>query len=1817
MAAVIVGKKHKKILWLLLPFVVLFFLAVVFLLSKGLVLGGDSIRLVETRPAGDVDLRSNLTFTFSRPVVAEEEVGKTIDQPLVQFTPEVPGRFRWVSRKELLFLPEIPFRPSTSYSAEVNPGLFLAERQNFAGRRKIEFSTPRINVESAAINLKTPQPPATKGLVAEIRMVFNHPVDHEELQKHLQLRFQDGRAIGYHLQNQENGRSFLFLSDPLTRTDKQQVVELLLPRGFRGREGDLGLADDFKITRVIGEKKTLAVTGVAPQNDETSLWIALNFSEPPELDSIANFIQIRPEVSFRVEGKGNTVLLRSNGFQPHASYTMTILAGMPALDGYPLARDFSQVVTFSDLEPSLNFNSPGRYLSSRGHLNLGLETVNVDRVNLEIRKIYRNNLVTFFNNSDYYAAYYSYGISHMGKVIESEVIEIPSAKNQVVTTPISLGEYLTGAHRGFFQVIAYDHDYRWRRDLKNVFITDLGMVAKMSGDDLLVWVNSLTDLKPKPRVSVTLFSKNNQTMATATTDNQGVAVFRNLRTIREEFEPFIILAEEGEDFSFIKFNDSRIAMADFDTRGRPTLEKGYETFIYMDRDIFRPGDTANLVTVVRGPQVTVPPEFPVRLEIRQPDGQVFRELLGNTRDQGICEFSLPIPEYAQTGKYSVRALIAEEATGSASFSVEEFMPDRIKVTLTADRSTYSPGTRATLLVEGVNLFGPPAAGRRAGVKVTLEAKDFRPAGYGSYTFGDRERSFTPIHQELGEKTLDEEGRAEFSYIFPMALAPPAIINAVFQATVSEEGGRAVSAYQSVELYPYRRYIGIKPLSEGYGQVGNEYAAGYVVLNREGQPIEASSLVAEVYRITWQSVYRRDAEGRYRFQSVEEKIKVHSEELPAASGEQVFRYIPKDYGRYQIVIRDTMEQGVQASLSFYASGWGFAPWAMDNPDKVQLTLEKSSYRPGETAQVQIKAPFTGKALVTVEREKVYSYQMIDLPENTGVVSIPVKEEYLPNVYVTVHLLRTPGDRDKTTPARAFGTVSLPLATSGQRLALHLEAPDEIRPHTEIKVKIAVPGAGEGTRLTLAAVDEGICQLSGYTGPDPLGFFYGKKQLAVASYDLYGMLLPEVEPAMTPGPPAGGMADEDAARRRHLTPVSLRRVIPVSLWSGILTLNKEKEAEVKLKIPQFNGTLRLMAVAFDGDKFGAAQEKRIVREPVVLTPTFPRFVAPRDRFTVPVSVFNGTGETGEFQLSLAADGPVTVTGPAKQSLRLAAGEEKNLLFTLEAGEAIGKVSFTLTASGKNVQVEHTEELPVRPPVPFTQHLFSGTVTADQPLVVKVEDEWFPGTEEYTLTLAPFPDLQLAGSLRYLLQYPYGCLEQITSKIFPLLYFDDLARIAGSDVFKGGNAATFLQAGIEIIESMSLRDGSFLYWPGGTYGNTWSSIYATHFLVEARKAGYAVADRVYRNALSYMQFLTKGSDDKAHALQCRVYALYVLSLAGRPQLSTMAYIKNHQFSKLSHYSRAQLAAAYFYAGDRETAMSLLPATTAASSGQRRETGGNFNSPVRADAIILSALADIDPENTATYRLVNRLNQAAKPGRWGTTQENAFAMMALGKIARKKTAGNYKGEVLLDGSVIARFDSDKEFKLSEARLAQGELTVRIEGEGECYYFLNSSGVPRRLTVSEYDRGLTVRREYLDRTGRPLAPDRITQGDLVIAEITLVAMEDNLENIAIVDLLPSGLEIENPRLQSRESIPWLARKDDFPVDYMDIRDDRLLLFTSLRKAGTYRFYYALRAVACGEFFLPPIKAECIYEPEIQSVAGSGYLAVIPRGAGSGEDAEQ
>ena len=892
---------------------------------------------------------------------------------------------------------------------------------------------------------------------------------------------------------------------------------------------------------------------------------------------------------------------------------------------------------------------------------------------------------------------------------------------------------------------------------------------------------------------------------------------------------------------------------------------------------------------------------------------------------------------------------------------------------------------------------------------------------------------------------------------------------------------------------------------------------------------------------------------------------------------------------------------QASLDFYASGWGYSPWAMESPEKIQLDLEQKVYRVGQNARVQVKAPFSGRALVTIERGRVYEYRVIDLKENTGVISIPVKEDYQPNVYVSVHLIRPVKSLEKAAPARAYGTIPLMVDCGNHNLNIQLKTAAEIRPNREMEVQVKVNNTGDRAYLTLAAVDEGICQLTNYITPNPMDFFYGKLALTINSYDLYNMILPEVAPVQTKSLPGGGEDEGAMIRKQNLNPVSVRRVKPVSLWSGLVKL-QSGSASVKFKIPQFNGTLRLMAVVSSEDDFGSAQKKILVRDPIVMTPTFPRFVAPGDEFTASVSVFNGTGRAGDFNLRIKGDGPVELDGGSTQSLKLKKEEEQLIRFRFKAKNAVGKLEFKLTVQGNGETCQLSEELALRPAAPLTHQLLSGTITAQKPLNLNLETDWLPGTADYSITLAPFPAVKFGGSLIYLLTYPHACVEQTTSKVMPLLYFNELAKATATDVFKGGNPDYYINQGIAKLESMQLWDGSFSYWPGGNYGYDWGSIYASHFLIEARKSGFTVSERVYTRMISYLTKLAKSNQRDEYQLQNKVYALYALSLAGKPQTGVMSYLKNYALNNLSQYSRAQLAASYFYAGDRNTAQNLLPVTFTAYQG-KRETGGNFNSSVRSDAIILSVLADVEPENPSVPKLVDRISkEAGDIGYWGTTQENAFALLAVGKIFARTKNGDYSGTVTVGNKKIAEFSNTKTFQIHDKKLGEGPVAIKLTGGGTCYYFIKSSGVSNNPKVDEYDHGVTVRREFLDRNGNKISLNQVKQGDLLVARITVTQYQGRMENLAVVDMLPSGFEIENPRLGKDAGFPWTD--DAITPEYMDIRDDRIILFMNFHESGSYSVYYAVRAVTCGDFVLPPIKGECMYDPEISSYSSSGRVRV-------------
>ena len=949
--------------------------------------------------------------------------------------------------------------------------------------------------------------------------------------------------------------------------------------------------------------------------------------------------------------------------------------------------------------------------------------------------------------------------------------------------------------------------------------------------------------------------------------------------------------------------------------------------------------------------------------------------------------------------------------------------------------------------------------------------------------------------------------------------------------------------------------------------------------------------------------------------------------------------------------------------------------MEHPTRLDLTLNKPAYRAGETAKLYVKAPFPGTLLLTVERDKLLSYRTIVMKENTATLSIPVRSSYRPNVYLSATLIRpipvnTTLDHSQPLPARAFGVVPLTLDATRRRLSIDmfLSQQDEagvssavplsrepmriadgenpevtVRPNSDVNITFHVQGrrSWQKYEVCITAVDAGILSLTDFQTPDPHAYFYRRRGLKTRAFDLYSGILPEIA-GITDNSSTGGDAAPDTARRRRLNTGSIIRVKPVSLWSGFVETDGRGRGAVQFKIPQFNGKLRLMAVAFAGADYGATEAYLTVREPIVLTPTFPRFLAGGDKLRVPVTLFNGTGAAGEFTVKLAVSGQqsvvrhealkenassgefLTVNGGnapiAGNALsvdkHIEAGAEAQAFFDIRVHDAIGEVSFHLSAHGNAETTEMAVKLPLRSTAPPVTKTGQGVVRAGEPVDFIFPANLIPDSSEFSLTLSPFPNIAFADSLRYLVGYPYGCLEQTTSKVFPLLYFSDLARSVEPMLADEELVDHYITSGVTKLESMLTARSHFAYWPGGTYINAWSSIYASHFLVEARKAGYEVADRVYDAMLDGLRERAKfspnaeGRDDSQEIKTdsaLATYAAYVLAAAGQPDRGTMNYLKNRGLSGLSDYSHFQLAGAFALSGELETALSMLPVSVSpsvnAKENTRWETGGTLDSPIRAQAIMLDTLAEVNENHPSIPMLVKNLRDAASDGnRWRTTQDNAFAFLALGKIMKKQMDRNYIGTLKLNGEDFADFDAT-EVRYTDAAWDGVRVQLSVEGEGSCYYYWSAFGIQRDSYVEEYEREIQARRRYFNKEGEALAR-QFTHGDLIVAEITVKALTANLENVVVVDRLPAGFEIENPRLESRAGIPWL-RAQDFKPDYLDIRDDRLIFFGTFPRQRERKFYYALRAVTQGEFTLPPITAEAMYDATKSTVSGSARIEVV------------
>jgi hypothetical protein len=1774
--------------------------------------GKESVEVTSFSPTDEVPQTTNFTVEFSKPPVSDSLLNMQLDQAAIAFNPAISGKFRWIESNKLRFYPDNLLAPSTEYTAEISPRIANGSGYSLSGDTEFHFRTARLQVTSAFLTFEfradIQQEANLRGSIE-----FNYEVDPAEAAKFITIRGAGGETIPYEIVTNQPNKILALEANRVKRGEKESEIKLRVAEGMPCIGGTLGLERDFEKPVVLPGQEDLKVTQItAKKESRTKGWIQVQFNLPVQYENVREHISVDPQVKFTVTVSHRSLELRGD-FEMDKAYQVSLSKDLRAVDGTPLKKYFSSAVTFRKerIPSQVGFVGDGFYLTRGGNLNVGLSTINVSKVSLEVEKVYANNVVYLLNQTDLSHSWYGYyQMEALGKQIYESDMVVQESENEEVVTPLSVRDYLGDERKGIFRLTARMTEQRWMDASKWVIATDLGMIAKKGGDDLWVWVNSLSTLQPIQNAELTLLSQNNQTLMTATTNADGVAIFstkrpgirQNYAGFTDEFDPYLITATYGEDLSFVELERRRIPTSDFDVDGQPFLEHGYDAFVYNERGVYRPGETAHLAAVIRGENTTVPTPFPVKLRVNGPDGKILEEQRATLNAPGAADFSVVIPDYVLTGKYWAMLLIGDDdEIGRTSFNVEEFVPDRMKVKVSTDRESYFAGEKMDIAVEGVTLFGPPASGRQVQGTVEIEPYPFSSANWKSFTFSDEKKDFAKLNFDLDVQTLDAAGKYTYQFTIPQDLHPPSSLRGIVETTVLEPGGRGVTAYRAVNIHPYRTYVGLRQAKEGYAAPNEATKIDFVVLNPDAEPVPARQVEVSFYRIYWHSILKRvEGSGRYRY--VSEQVEELSQQFNVTSdgAASSFSVTPGDYGEYRVAARD-VNSGASASISFYASGWGYSPWAMDHPDRIDLDLDKEMYAPGENAKIQIRAPFPGKLFLSIEREKVFEYKVLNLAENTATVELPVGNSYKPNVYISAHLVRSTESLERDTPARAFGVVPLMVNSDANRLNVELDMPAEIRPKKNLNVKLRVTGQSNSTPyVTIAAVDEGICQLTDFQTPDPHGHFFGKKRLGVESFDIYGMVLPEIESSLT-----SASGDVEAARKRQLSPVTVRRVKPVAFWTGLIKTDGKGRGEANFQLPQFNGSVRVMAVAFAGDKFGNAQKNIFVREPIVITPTFPRFIASTDEFVVPVGVYNGTAAENNFEIKLSIDGPVKLVSESAQTIKIAKGSENQVYFKARAERAMGKVTFRVSASGGGEQTQMSEDVPLRPPAPFITLAGNGYVAENKPAKFTFPADWLEGTGDFSLTLSAFPAVNFTGSLQYLLGYPHGCVEQTTSKVFPLLYFNDLAKVAEPELFKTTSVDYFIEQGIAKLENMQLTSGAFSYWPTGGYINNWSSVYAAHFLVEARRAGHVVSDRVYDRLIDAMRNTARDyRADNDYSYSTAAYACYVLALAGKPEKSTMLYLKNSAGSKLRAYSQYQLAGAFALSGDLRTAQTMLPKTVVPVSETNWESGGNFDSSARNQAIMLDILAEVDDRHPMAPVLVENLTAAAsKFGRWYNTQENAFAFLALGKILRKKgDGGKFTGTVTIAGREYGQFTEQNQTFTSK-NWAGNEAIIAIKGTGTCYYYWKAEGISANLSVDEYDNDLMVRRRYLDEHGNAIDYSTFKQGEMVIAEITVKPLTESLDNVAIVDLLPAGLEIENPRMQSRKGIDWISKEAYTPM-YMDIRDDRMIIYGNFGHNRTERFYYGLRAVTQGTFILPPIRGEAMYAPTKASVASSGKIVV-------------
>ncbi|MGJ0516969.1 MAG: alpha-2-macroglobulin family protein [Methylomicrobium sp.] len=1528
--------------------------------------------------------------------------------------------------------------------------------------------------------------------------------------------------------------------------------------------------------------------------------------------------------------------------------------------GYQLPKPVHQTLLVPEFPKELHIMGQGSLLTLSGEKKIAVMTRDLKGLKVELGRLLPDQLQHLVTQTSGDFAHPEFS-SHLGQDNLTERFELklplPEAgRGKPHYQPIDLKTYLADAEgqpkRGIFLLTAKGYDPAKTQkgetddsgepeEKRLMLVTDLGMIVKTELDgSQIVFVQSIQTGEPQEGVEVSVVGKNGLTVMQGQTDADGKVRFAKLAKLEREREPVLYLASDQGDMSFLPLgrDDRNLNFSRFDIGGAANAADPGElsAYLFSDRGIYRPGDAFHIGMIVKAEKWDISlAGLPLEAEILDPRGLVVKKTRLNLGQGGFNELAHETLESSPTGTYTVNLYTVKNAKsdkylGSVSVKVEEFLPDRMKAAIrfskpAAEGWLHPKDLQATVNVQ--NLYGAPAENRTVEAGLTLSPRLPEFPRFKDYRFHDPHFAEQGYDEELNPAQTDASGNAVFNLgleKYAKATYKLHLLARAFEA----KGGRSVAAEADILVSDLPYLVGYKA-DGGLDFVARDAArhVELIAIDPNLQKTAADKLTLELIERKALSVLMRQDDGTYRYESRIKEISLSKTPFTVPKEGYTLALDSKTPGDYVYQVRNA-EGLVLTKIAYSVAGLGNVSRTLDRNAELQLTLDKPSYEPGETITVNIRAPYTGAGLITVERDKVYASRWFRADTQSTVQTIEVPKELTGNGYVSVQFIRDPGSDEIFMSPLSYGVAPFKISLAAHTQPLTIDAPERIKPGERLSIKLTSDGPA---RVVVFAVDEGILQVARYKNPDPLGHFFRKRQLEVGTAQILDLILPEFKKLLQLSAPGGDGEEEEAAS--YLNPFKRKRDKPAVYWSGITDIDGEKT--FSYDAPEtFNGALKIFAVAVGDLKIASVAGKTQVRGDLIITPNVPSMIAPGDEFTVSAGVANhveGSGAKAEVKVALTVPPQLQIKGASERTITIAEGHESAATFTLQAAAGnkavLGDAELRFTAANGGKSARLGSHLSLRPAVPKMANLKLGTFEGKQE--VAGLRRMHPEYRKVSAGLSPLPLVAMPGLTDFLDNFSHTCTEQLTSRAMPGIVLHKRPEF-GDKTDPGSSEAELLKL-FSVLRTRQNGEGGFGLWTASPEAHEFVSVYATHMLLEASANGFPVPADMFQHAMDYLKNLSASSSEDLVGLRTRAYAAYLLTRQGNVTTAALTGIRealraNYQEEEWQNDLVAvYLAASYRLLQQPSVADALIkiPAEKLGSfSGEF--TFNDYYDPLIHQAETLYVLAKHFPERLKKMptSLFEAIGKQLQEDRFNTLSSgylllafDAYLDVLPAEIAQSLSISAIDGTGRRNALALPQNFAPR------APFPIGTAALEFEGNSgiPLYYAVSESGFDIEPPKTEVRDGLEIVRSFLDDDGKPL--DKIPLGAEVTVSIRARAIDrDFIDNVAVVDLLPGGFEavVQNPAAKDQTDSEeedgdnqenftrWqdrLKTGGNWAADYVDVREDRVLLYGTLSKdMAEYR--YRAKATAAGVFNIPPVYAEAMYIPILRAHSGAGTVRV-------------